>query len=205
MGLESITEQQVKYLISWKSINYWFLLIQCVLSCVCSGAVFPSSSLEFFLWFLLQNQVPAFPVGCNWEGMKALCSVFSDLDSFGLHLISSKSEPDLGLFLLALQSATQQSLGDFDFFFFLCCCVKMAEFGAREKREAVFFCEGGEFFRDFYMWGIKIIFSKSLWSCKVIKLVFGWGDTHRWALASVLVKRFWEGLSSLALKEINFS
>lgn len=96
MGLESVTEQQVKYLISWRSINYWFLLIQCVLSCVCSGAVFPSSSLEFFPWFLLQNQVPAFPVGCNWEGMKTLCSVFWDLDNFGLHLISSKSEPELG-------------------------------------------------------------------------------------------------------------
>lgn len=133
MGLESITEQQVKYLISWKGINYWFLLIQCVLSRVCSGAVFPSSSLEFFLWFFLQNQVPAFPVGCNWEGMKALCSVFSDLDSFGLHLISSKSEPDLGLFLLALQSATQQSLGDFDFFFPALLCKNGWIWCKREK------------------------------------------------------------------------
>lgn len=103
MGFESITEQ-VKYLISWKCVNCWFPLIQCVLSCVCSGIVFPkhssrlrkASSLEFFLWFLLQNQVPAFLVGCNWEGMKAVCSIFLALDSFVLHLISSKSEPELG-------------------------------------------------------------------------------------------------------------
>lgn len=84
-------------------MNCWLLFTQCVPPVFALGLFFQSAPpdleklpKEFFLWFLLQTQVPAFLVGCNWEGMKTLCSVFLDLDSFVLHLISSRSDPGLG-------------------------------------------------------------------------------------------------------------
>lgn len=151
MGFESITEQQVKYLISWRSVNCWFLLIQSVLSCVGSVVVFPkcysrlrkASSLEFFLWFL-QTQVSAFLVdviGREWRlfairffGPWHLCVAFNQLQKWAR----------VGLFLLVLQSAVQQSLGDLKLSIFpVLLCKNGWIWCKREKREAVLCCEGG--------------------------------------------------------------
>lgn len=118
--------------------SVWILvsLSQCVPSCVCSGIVFPKCSSRLRkaskgVLPLVSSPKPraCFPSGLWLGGNEDSLLCFLGLDSFVLHLISSRSDPGLGCSYL-------QSLRDLEYSPVLLCKNGWIWF-EREKREAV--------------------------------------------------------------------